>query len=228
VWTVSDARGKIPLHRNCKCSWSARNPDAGPNRRNPSPAPTHYAPGAGAKFQQNAGHESAVGGTGSNGCGTGAGGFRHGNTCARGGHPADHGLSQEAEAYLATAWFNGGGGRKRPEDLPAPRQAKLVRSYAAQVLAAERVGKPGVAQELVHAAPRVLPGAKLLSATGVVEPHDGGRHEFAPGPPLTGEQLRGTVRVLRPGLTFPAPKNRRLLGGGGGDAVVVRALVEPA
>jgi hypothetical protein len=381
VWTVSDARGKIPLHRNCRCTWTARPPEGTPTRRQPSPAPTYYAPGAGAKFKTNA---DAPGN-----CGTGAGGFRPGNTCASGGsvgagetvslkgktlyratndpsaklseatgghqaigagvyladsadavkgygthvkkftvtgeyflrvkgdkemdvirveakawaeksvashladvaagkatpdagrisrayHPAeqvrdyleskgfhgvqyvrtdnnvDHhdqilvfrpeklagevttknaqardalgrfaGLSVGAAAYAATAWYNGNAGRKAAHELPPARQEKLARSYAAQVLSAERSGKHDVAAELAHAAPALLPGARLLSHAGAVEPYDGGRHEGA----LAGH--RGDVRVTRPGIEFDKSHNARLMGGGGGHAVVLRARAEP-
>ncbi len=133
---------------------------------------------------------------------------------------APHGLSPAAERYREAAWHNGGGGRKAGADLPPARLARLVRSYAGQVLAAERAGEHGVAAELVHAAPGLIPGARVLGHAGAVEPYDGGRHEGALG------GHRGDVRVLRPGLEFPPPRRRGVLGAGG-YAVVIRARAEP-
>lgn len=129
-------------------------------------------------------------------------------------------LSDKAEAYRKVAWHNGGGGRKAAADLPPAKLAQLVRSYAGQVQAAERSGHFDVALELAHAAPHLLPGVRLLSHAGAVEPYDGGRHEGA----LAGHT--GDVRVTRPGIEFVQPKRQGVMGGGG-HAVVIRARAEP-
>ncbi len=160
-------------------------------------------------------------------CGVGAGGFLPGNTCGKGGGPSAprmtnvSGLSDLAEKYRETAWYNGNGGRKAGADLPEAKRAKVVRSYAAQVLAAERAGHPDVAHELVHAAPRLLPGTRLMGTAGATEPYDGGRHE--------GVQPfhKGNVLVLRPGIEYPSKKRPGVMGSGR-HAVVIRARVEPA
>lgn len=131
----------------------------------------------------------------------------------------DHGrwtgsLSPAAEEFRKTAWYNGNAGRKAAADLPQSKQEKLARSYGAQVLAAERMGKHDIAHELVYAAPHLLPRARLLSSTGAVEPYDGGRHEGA----LAGHN--GDVKVTRPGLEFPYASVK------GQHAVVIRARAE--
>lgn len=129
-------------------------------------------------------------------------------------------LSEEAEKYRSVAWHNGGGGRKAGHELPPAKLARVARSYAGAILSAERSGKHDVAQELTHAAPHFLPGARLFSSAGAVEPYDGGRHEGA----LAGH--KGDVRVARAGIEFPSEKSNKILGGGGEHAVVLRARAE--
>jgi hypothetical protein len=89
VWTITDARGKIPLHRRCKCSWRAVRGSKEPAA---VPAPLLKVGRSRARrdlLKKIYGRKANAAAGGPN-CGVGPGGFLPGNTCAAGGGGGAH------------------------------------------------------------------------------------------------------------------------------------------
>ncbi len=175
VWTIEEARGKIPLHRNCRCSWTAKPHPGSTRRERLRQVPTLYAPGAGAKFKGNTLNADAAGPN----CGTGPGGFRPGNTCAAGGG----GLEARPMRLFGETPAPGNGGRHLDHvTVGEGEHGALVRFKGYEdVEGYDKVVRKSAEYELVGREEREAGRETVLRDVHPDEPHSGRDHAYVKG-----------------------------------------------